>query len=326
MMVATGNIQNIFLDEVKKKVPSNISFADDLSEILNISRDSAYRRIRGETILSLDEVKLICNHYGVSLDSLLSPNSNTVTFRYQSVDYKNFGFEAWFKSILANLEMIHASPEKELIYSAKDVPIFYHFDFPELTAFKIYFWSKTVLGASFENEKFRPELVSNELITLAKRIWHKYALLPSTELWSDETINITLRQIEFTYDCGFFAKPDDARNLVDQFSSMLNNIRKWAAAGVKNSTGEKFSLYKNEILIADNTIFFKMGTNRIVFLTQNTLQYIATSQENFCKQTENSLNNLLNKAVLISTTGEKERNKFFNVMDEKVNALKRKIQ
>lgn len=325
-MIATTSIQSAFLEEVRKRLSPNISFADDLSEILNISRDSAYRRIRGETILSLDEVKLLCNRYGVSLDSLLSANSNTVTFRYQPIDYKTFGFETWFKSILANLEMIHASPEKELIYSAKDVPIFYQFDFPELAAFKIYFWSKIVLGANFLDQKFHPELISNELLTLAKRIWHKYAALPSTELWSDETINITLRQIEFAYDCGFFAKPDDARSLVDQFSVMLNNIQKWAAAGVKNAMGEKFSLYKNEILIADNTIFFKMGSRRIVFLTQNSMEYIATSQENFCRQTENSLNNLLNKSVLISTTGEKERNKFFNGMNEKVEALKNKIR
>lgn len=325
-MIAANNIQNIFLDEVKKRIPPNISFADDLAEILNISRDSAYRRIRGETILSLDEVKLICNRYAVSLDSLLSPNSNTVTFRYQAMDYKNFGFEAWMKSILSQLEMIHAAPEKEIIYSAKDIPIFYYFDFPELTAFKIYFWNKTVLGSSFQDEKFSPSLVSNELMTIARRIWTKYTLLPSTELWSDETINATLRQIEFTYDCGYFTKSEDARNLVDQFSAMLNTLRKWAEAGVKNSTGEKFRLYKNEILIADNTIFFKMGTKRIAFIPQNTMEYIATSQENFCKQTEHYLNNLLSKAVHISTTGDKERNKFFNSMDEKLSAVKRKMQ
>jgi hypothetical protein len=325
-MVTTTNIQSVFLEEVRKRLALNISLADDLSEVLHISRDSAYRRIRGETILSLDEAKLLCNHYGVSLDSLFSLNSNTVTFRYQPMDAKTFGFETWFKSILANLEMIHSSKEKELIYSAKDVPIFYHFDFPELTAFKIYFWNKTVLGSKFLDQKFQPNLISNELLMLAKKIWHKYAALPSTELWSDETINITLRQIEFTYDCGFFAKPDDARHLVDQFSSMLINIRKWAEAGIKNSTGEKFRLYKNEILIADNTIFFKMGSKRIVFLTQNSMEYIATSQENFCQQTENSLNNLLNKSVLISTTGEKERNKFFNAMNEKVDNFKSKIR
>ncbi|HEX5168447.1 MAG TPA: helix-turn-helix transcriptional regulator [Cyclobacteriaceae bacterium] len=326
MIVAPGNIQNIFLDEVKKRVPSNISFADDLSEILSISRDSAYRRIRGETVLSLDEVKLICNHYGVSLDALLSTTSNTVTFRYQAVDEKTFAFESWMKSILANLEMIHAVPEKELFYSAKDVPVFYHFDYPDLTAFKIYFWNKTVLGASFQEEKFNPKMISNDLISLAKRIWQKYAALPSTEFWSEETTNITLRQIEFTYDCGFFANPDDAKILLEQYCTMLSNVRKWAAAGIKNSTGESFKLYKNEIMIADNTIFFKMGAKRISFVVHNGVEYLTTSQENYCLQTEKYLTNLLNKAVLISTTGEKERNRFFNSMDEKASALKKKIQ
>jgi hypothetical protein len=326
MIVASGSIQNAFLAQVKKRVPANISFADDLSEVLRISRDSAYRRIRGETVLSLDEVKLICHHYGVSVDSLLNPDSNTVTFRYQAVDEKNFAFEAWMQSILRNLEMIHAEPEKELFYSAKDVPIFYHFDYPDLTAFKIYFWNKTVLGASFQEDKFNPKIITNDLISLAKRIWQKYAALPSTEFWSEETTNITLRQIEFTYDCGFFSDPNDAKVLVDQYSNLLSNVRKWAASGIKNAVGEKFRLYKNEIMIADNTIFFKMGNRRMSFVVHNGLEYLGTSQENYCQQTEKYLTNLLNKAVLISTTGEKERNRFFNLMQEKTEALKRKIQ
>ncbi len=71
-MTPQDSIQSSFLDQVRSRLPANLSFVDELAEILNISRDSAYRRMRGETILSLDEVKIICNHFGVSLDSLLS--------------------------------------------------------------------------------------------------------------------------------------------------------------------------------------------------------------------------------------------------------------
>lgn len=323
-LIGKENIQAIFLREVKKRVPSHISLADDLSEILHMSRDSAYRRLRGETILSLDEVKQICNYYSVSLDALLSSESDTVTFRYQGADNRNFGFENWMKSILSNLEMISAAPEKELFYSAKDVPVFYLFDSPELAAFKIYFWNKTILETDhFQNKKFDPNLVSNELLGLAKRIWEKYSQVPTTEFWSEETINVTLRQIEYTYECGFFKKPEDVINIIDQFSILMNNINQWATKGLKNGGG-KLSLYKNDILIADNTIFFKMGNRRIAFLPHS-LEYIATSQENFCNHTEHYFKNLLKKSSLISSAGEKQRNIFFNGLEEKILALKNRI-
>lgn len=323
-LLGRENIQAIFLREVKKRIPLHLSLADDLAELLNISRDSAYRRLRGETILSLDEVKQICNRYNISLDALLTSKSNTVTFRFQEADNQNFGFENWMKSILSNLEMIHAAPEKELFYSAKDVPIFYLFDSPELAAFKIYFWNKTILGAdNFQDKKFDPALMPNEIVSLAKRIWEKYTQVPTMEFWSEETINVTLRQIEYTFDCGFFKCTNDVINIIDQFSTLLNNINRWAASGFKNGKG-KLSIYKNDILIADNTIFFKMGEKRIAFLPHS-LEYMATSQENFCDHTEHYFKNLLNKSILISAAGEKERNIFFNGLQEKILALKTRI-
>ncbi len=67
------SIQSCFLEKVRKSLPSNISFVDELAENLSISRDSAYRRIRGETVLSLDEVSQICKRFKMSLDEIILP-------------------------------------------------------------------------------------------------------------------------------------------------------------------------------------------------------------------------------------------------------------
>ena len=95
MQAAQENIQSSFLNQVKLIVPPQVSFVDELAELLNISRDSVYRRMRGETVLSLDEVKKICSHYNVSLDTLLSPNSEMVTFNNRKIDHLHFTFEMW---------------------------------------------------------------------------------------------------------------------------------------------------------------------------------------------------------------------------------------
>jgi hypothetical protein len=127
------SIQSAFLDRVKKNLPPHLSFADDLAELLAISRDSAYRRIRGETVLSLDEVKKICSHYGVSMDVLLSPDDEIISFHHRRIDNNHFTFDHWLRSVLGNLEMISSFPEKELFYGAKDIPIFHYFNYPTQT-------------------------------------------------------------------------------------------------------------------------------------------------------------------------------------------------
>ena len=82
--VGKSDIQSSFLASVRSRVPFNLSFPDELAELLNISRDSAYRRIREETILSLDEAKILCDRYSVSIDSLMARDSGNVSFELRA--------------------------------------------------------------------------------------------------------------------------------------------------------------------------------------------------------------------------------------------------
>ena len=323
----SGNsIQSLFLEKVRRSLPPHIALADDLAEILSISRDSAYRRIRGETVLSLDEVSIVCKHFKMSLDEIISPSSEIVSFHNRFVTENDFTFEKWLKSLEGNLDMLLKLPEREMIISAKDVPIFYYFKNPELSAFKMFFWMKSILRYRiYSGENFRPELVPKEILALGKKISEKFISIERTELWSEDTIHASLRQIEFYYDCGLFDSPMQGRQLCDEMMKVITEIKEFAAMEYFPEKNERFRLFKNEILIADNTFLFKMGDKYVAFINHNTLNVLSTMQESFCKQTENYLRNLLNKATKISGTGEKERFKFFHGIEEKIKALKKRI-
>jgi hypothetical protein len=326
-MAAIENIQSIFLEQIKTKLKPNASLADELAEILNISRDSAYRRIRGETLLSLDESKLLCLRYGISLDNLISGSGNMVSFHYRVVDGINFTFENWLKSILVNLETLLPFPEKQLIYFAKDIPVFYYFKSPLLGPFKMFFWMSSVLkNENFRGVKFNPDLVSSGLVAIGNKIFKLYSETPRIEIWSDETLSVTLRQIEFYHECGFFAEPEYAVRLCDEYLSLVKEIRSWASVGYKEKPEYKFNLYKNDLLIGDNTIFFRMGDKRVTFIPFNTMNILTTSDDAFCKKTEDYLINLTSKSILISTSGEKDRNKFFNLMEDKIALIKNRLK
>ena len=50
------SLQKEFLQRVKSRLPENMSFVDELAELFSVSNDSAYRRIRGETALTFEEL------------------------------------------------------------------------------------------------------------------------------------------------------------------------------------------------------------------------------------------------------------------------------
>lgn len=315
-MKSQANIQPLFLEHVRSMLPEHVSFPDEIAEILNISRDSAYRRIRGETILSLEEVRIICTHYNISLDSVLATTPDTVSFNHRVIDAHTFTLHHWLASIQKNLETITQFPERELIYCAKDIPMFHYFHFPELAAFKLYFWMKEYHRyPQYQSGMFNPEAVPEEMIGIGKRITEIYSGVPSIEIWSDEIANITVRQIDYSLESGFITELQ-ARTLYTKFLELIELLKKFATAGSKNSHEQNYTLYKNEILIADTTLLFKMGDKRVTFITYNTMNILTTSEEKFCNQMEGYLNNVMNKSVLISGTGERDRNKLFNKISE----------
>jgi len=315
-MNSPANIQPLFLEHVRSRLPEHLNFPDELAEILKISRDSAYRRIRGETILSLEEVRIICSHYKISLDSVLATTSDTISFNHRAINNSTFTLYDWLVSIQKNLEMIIQFPQRELIYCAKDIPMFHYFHFPELAAFKLYFWMKEYHRyPNLQGVAFQASLIPNEMMVVGKKITEYYLNIPSIEIWSDEIANITFRQIEYSLESGFIDE-QQARALVQKFLDLLELMKKFSAEGSKNGKEQNYALYRNEILIADTTILFKMGEKRVTYITYNTMNLLTTAEEEFCGQMESYLNNVMNKSIMISLTGERERNKFFNKISE----------
>lgn len=318
------NIQPLFLEQVKAKLPPHVSFPDELAEVLHISRDSAYRRIRGETILSLEEVRAICNHYHLSLDLLLAPTNDSISFNHRAINATTFTFADWLASILKNLEMIQQFPQRELIYCAKDTPLFHYLAMPELAAFKMYFWMKVYLRyEKYAHSAFDFNIIPRDLISTAERIHNLYSSIPSIEIWSDEVTSVTIRQIDYALESGYVTK-EQALKLYNYYIQLADKLNSFASDGSKNGRDKNYALYKNDILIADTTILFKMGEKRVTYLTYNTMNILTTSEEIFCSTTEEYLKNLVNKSVLISQTGERERSKFFNRITDQIKMFRDK--
>ena len=318
------SVQALFFEQIRKRLPTHASIVDELAELLDISRDSAYRRMRGETVLSLDEVKKLAVKFKISVDSIIAPSADIALFQYRAVEKNNF--KGWLKNVEENLSFLANIPKAELWYFAKDTPVFYYFNSPLLSAFKMYFWMSAVLrNDEYRNQKFSMSSVPNELTALGRKLYDLYTSIPRTEIWSEETLNVTLRQIEFYNDCGFFAERSYGMQLCDEYLELMNNIRSWAEIGYKEKKESFFNLYKNDLVIADNTILFKMGEKRTVFLPYNTLNILSTSHEVFCKQADDYLTNLVTKSDRISTSNEKQRNTFFNQIEEKIRLVKKKL-
>ncbi len=73
--------QRQLIERLRNSISPKINLAEELADFLDISADSAYRRLRCETAFTMDEAIAISDHY--NLPDLMggSLNAKTVSFR-----------------------------------------------------------------------------------------------------------------------------------------------------------------------------------------------------------------------------------------------------
>ena len=330
--MSNNSIQVTFLELIKNKIDANTNLVDDLAEKLNVSRDSAYRRLRGETPLTFDEIGILGNAYEISIDQLLNIDSTQVTFYNRNISNEDLDFTEYNKSVLTNLTTLNQFKLKELIFTSRDLPPFHYYQFPELTKFKMFFWQKSIVNnPEFRKQKYVGDLISKELMGITTSIWEKYMIIPSKEIWSDETINKTLWQLDYYFEAGF-VKKNIAIKILEEFREMVLHIKAEAAQGKKYfykrpDTGieNSFELYYNEISSNENTIFFIMDDVKVVYITYNALNTLHTTDKEFCEKIYKHVTNVVQKGTLISSTSEKLRNKIFGKMENRIKNLMDKL-
>jgi hypothetical protein len=323
-------LQQQLFAKVRSQLSPHLSLADELATLLDLSADSVYRRIRGEKPITLAELKTICTHFKVSLDQLLQLQTNSVMFDAPGLDGQTGPFINYMKGMLAQFKYFNSFRERKLHYLCKDAPIWYFYLFPELGAFKTFFWSKTINNdPELRNKKFSvQEFPYNDCFETGQQVLEEHNLIESVELWNLESIHSTINQIAYYRDAGHFNSNADFEVVVESFLRWLDHLEMQAEAGYKFMPGKSdvahrapIRFYINELILGNNTMVINLDSKTLTMVTYSVFHYLFTSDERFTRKVMLSFEGLLTRSTLISGTGEKDRTRFFQFLRNKVNAL-----
>ncbi len=318
-----------FFQRLKSAIPSHASLVDEVAEALNLSIDSAYRRIRGEKLLDLDELSKLSRKFNISLDNLFSLNSNSILFQGRLPDKSESAFMNWMEDVLAQLNLVNSFSKKHVYFLVKDMPPFHHYYHPLLAGFKFFFWMKSILDMeSLKNEIFSTD--KNHFAPfqeITQKILRVYNRVPTSEIWNEESLTTTLRQIEVYHEMGMIANSEITLQLYKCVLEVIDHLEKMAEQGKKSFLGQsptpesaEYRLYVNEIVLGDNTFMAEIGEAKITYLNHSVMYFVGSVDQKFNESMFRNLENLMKKSTLISGTGEKERKQFFNKLRKKVQA------
>jgi hypothetical protein len=331
--MASYQAQEFLFQRIKELLPHHVSLVDAVAEILHVSADSAYRRIRGETPLVLDEAKELSEHFHLSLDQLLNITTGFTLFQSERLHHKTHTFENYLKGILRQLQQVNGFIKKEIIYLSKDIPLFHNFLLPPLAAFRYFFWMKSILRhPDFETKGFQMDCFPDEMKKIAGDMVSLYNSIPSIEIWNTECVNSLIFQVEYYKDAGYFSAASDIKTVYDAAEEILWHLKTEAEHGCKFLPGENpqtkkgnFKFFYNRITLGDNTIMATTDNIQTVFLNYDVMNYMVTRDIKFCICTYSELQSLMKRSTQISSTSEKQRNIFFGILTAKIQDRKKNL-
>lgn len=312
---------------IKPKLPKNVSFIEEISDVLDLNYDAAYRRVKGKTTLSLSETLKLANHYSINLNRLLPEveggAKKILVEKTHYVISDNF-LDTFFNKSINEIKKLGNSKEAQLINTLKDFPL-YHTGNGCFSKFRIY----TLINMSSNDtnikklpfSKFNP---SAEVLKKYNSFLNEYNKVSLIEVWSDSTIDNILNQIQYFFEIGLTTKKESL-NITNSLIESLCKIEKQAHNKKRNQGENSYYMYHNNLISLLNTVLMKSETHKTVFVPYTNLSYFKITDENTANQIEKYLKTQLEYSNNLSGDASVDRKKFFSMMYQKIENRKIKI-
>ena len=304
-----------------------------LMEDLDLSRDSAYRRARGETALKPEEIRLLCAKYDLSIDKIIGVNGKSVTFQYNPMQRTEFTFDGYLNGIMEGFKRMAAQRSQELYMSNLDLIVFQLLNSPALMRFKLMYFAKCYLRIPrLDSEKFSKSCKGGISDEQMQQIQQMYIRIKSTEVIGYDAGKGLIREIVSFYELGHFESKEDALFLIDEVEKVIQHIKFQAEMGRKSIIGQPvvteentFKLYLHQTYIQDNTIISETNAYRMLYITHNMLNYLYTIDQDYVNKSFAIFQSMLNSCICISGENPRQRTAYFESLSQFVGKARLRI-
>ena len=302
-----------------------------LSGLINLNSNAIYKRMRGDALLTLDETEAIVTKYKIPLDAHVFSNTDSVLFQFNPLIKPIKNFDDYINELYNAVKPLSELKGLTLYSVSSELPQFYFLSSPDLFSFKMFVWAQSVWNFEYiKQEKFSFDILSRATQEKAKQVWHIYKMQNTVEMWSFSILDSTIDQIEYYFSIKIIKSKTDALKLCEALFELVSNIESMIEKEKKlteqNTTNHSFKLYHNELNFANNTILIESEAVNIVYSNFVVPDYLRTTDMRMITHTKNWFTDIISKSTQISAQGKKGRQYFFEILFQKIERLKGRIE
>ncbi|WP_369048815.1 hypothetical protein [Tenacibaculum sp. UWU-22] len=317
-------IEDQLFNYIKQKTPKKTSLIEELSDVLDISYDAAYRRINNKTALSFEDALKLIRHYKIPIYNLYDFIKNESIFVNKNTQED---IEIYFENINLFIKQFLKHENINILLVLKNIPLFHIPNNTLLAKFNLYTFSN-IHSNSLEtkNIELNKFTVKPSLIQLLKDYKRFFKKMNITEIWSTTTIDSFLYQIYYFHKAKLIQK-NEAIQLCDEITTLVNDIEVKATNELWCSQEHtNYTIYQNKLINLNNILFFSSSKTKAALIPYTSLSEIIIDDKKTCVEIESYLKTQLQFAKKISGDAEIDKRIFFTSMHEKIDQLKHQLK
>ncbi len=318
------NLQQYIFDQILIRFKKRSDAIKAIASYLGLSIDAVYRRIRGDSYLTPQEILNLVKEYQVPMDKLIQNKQNSVVFDFYQFDTHLGSIDEFLENMTVMINGAKVLTNIRVMTVSNDIPIFYYTLVPNLLKFKLYVWGNTIWNLPlFKAQKFSLDLFPVHIDKVVEHIRREFIRFETIELWSLSLAEDTLNQLSYFIYSGRLADKNVVKLLFDDLNQLIRILESYATLGYKflhspDSPAGTFSMYHNEIIHSVNQILLTSKEQRFVFTPFASPNYLVTHDRDLCKYLEKWFGKIIQKSDLLSQSNEKNRRWFFNQLIQKI--------
>lgn len=322
----------LLIHSLEQVIPSHQTINQALIKTLKLNKDAVSRRLSGKTPFTYSEVCELSRTYGIALAPSQTVYNSNVVFGYTPFKNKHGDTKQFFQNISKLLQQVNQHKHKLLYHVAPEVPVYHYYNYPLLFNFKIFYWGKYLLNEqAYMKSTFEDIEIDSNIVNYTKKAYADYCQIPSVEIWTPQTVQAVLSQLYFCIETGDFTHKKTIESVLNELTNMMAHIRSMAEENNKLFDSDKkqqvsFQFYKIDVNINTTSILAEMDNHKVVYQPFNSINYMNTTQPEFCNENLEWIHNIQAKSSLLSGAGIVERQKYFSFINKQINEFRESLK
>lgn len=261
-------LNDVIISIIRSHIPKNASLAHILTELLDLSKESVYRRLRGKIPFSFTEVVEISRHFGFSVEDII--NQQYFNFEksieeddrneWRDIDIINCRLFSGNVELYKNL---HKSKISNSFIVSTRIPVFFTMSFDRITTFYLYKMTYQMMDVPIDYH-FSDFEVIEDASSLRQQFIYYYNRIKNLTLLIDKNcFQNVINEINYFYDRNLLPKEEKAL-LKEELFLVLDYVEQIVRKGY-NDCETKVDLFVSSLGVETNYAYYQFDNNTISY-------------------------------------------------------------